>query len=76
MLDAFKTNGASPPQSDFELSGHGTVYLLRPTTRVARAWIEEHLPNDVTWFGTAVVVEHRYIGPIIGGAIGDGLRVS
>ena len=61
---------------DFELSGHGTLYLFRPITRAAHAWVEEHLPTDATWFGGAVVLEHRYIGPIIGGAIGDGLVVQ
>jgi len=30
---------------------------------------------DATWWRGAVVVEHRYIGPIIGGAISDGLVV-
>ncbi len=60
---------------DFELSGHGTLYLLRPVSRAASAWVKDHLPDDATWFGGAVVVEHRYIGPIIGGAIGDGLVV-
>ena len=59
---------------DFELSG-GTVYLFRPLTRVAHAWVEEHLPADATWC-SAVAVEHRYIGPIIGGAIGEGLVVQ
>ncbi len=62
-------------RTDFELSGGGTVYLLRPLARAARVWVEEHLPADATWFGGAVVVEHRYIGPIIGGAIADGLVV-
>jgi hypothetical protein len=61
---------------DFELSGGGTVYLLRPVSRAAHNWVENHLPDDATWFGGAVVVEHRYIGPIIGGAIGDGLLVQ
>jgi len=62
---------------DFELSGGGTVYLLRPVTRARRTTgVEDHLPADATWFGGAVVVEHRYIGPIIGGAIGDGLVVQ
>ena len=60
---------------DFEISGGGTVYLLHPLTRAARAWVAEHLPADATWFGGAVVVEHRYIGDIVGGAIGDGLVV-
>ena len=61
---------------DFELSGGGTVYLLRPVSRAAHNWVEDHLPDDATWFGGAVVVEHRHIGPIIGGAIGDGLVVQ
>ena len=74
-MDLFKTNGASPPQPDFDLSGHGTLYLLRPLTRAAHAWVADHLPADATWWCGAVVVEHRYIGPLIGGAIGDGLVV-
>ncbi len=37
--------------------------------------LNPHLPPDATWWCGAVVVEHRYIGPIIGGAIGDGLVV-
>ena len=61
---------------DFEISGGRTVYLLHPLTREARAWVDEHLPADATWFGSAVVVEHRYIGDIVGGAIGDGLVVQ
>jgi hypothetical protein len=60
---------------DFELSGDGTVYLLQPVSRAAHNWVEEHLPTDATWFGGAIVVEHRFIGPIVSGAIGDGLRV-
>ncbi len=60
---------------DFELSGHGTLYLLPPLTPAAHHRVEEHLPADATWWCGAVVVEHRYIGPIIGGAINDGLVV-
>jgi hypothetical protein len=62
MIDLFQTNGSSP-SADF---------LLRPISESA----QEHRPEDATWFGGAVVVEHRYIGPIIGGAIGDGLLVQ
>ncbi len=60
---------------DFELSGGGTVYLLRPVSRAAHHWVAEHLPDDATWWCGAIVVEHCFIGPIIGGAIGDGLVV-
>ena len=41
--------------------------LVRPITRAAHAWVDEHLPTDATWFCGAVVVEHRYIGDIVAG---------
>ena len=60
---------------DFEISGGGTVYLLHPLTRAAHAWIADHLPADAMRLGDAVAVEWRYIGDIVGGAIGGRLRV-
>jgi hypothetical protein len=60
---------------DFEISSGGTVYLLRPLTPAAPAWIPEHLPGDALRLGDAVAVEWRYIGYVVGGAIADGLRV-
>jgi len=60
---------------DFGVSGGGSVYLFKPLTPAARDWVDEHLPEDASWWCGAVVVEHRYIGPIVGGAIGDGLVV-
>jgi hypothetical protein len=74
MIDAFKTNGSSPPV-DVQVEKHGTIFLLRPLTDVAHDWVDEHLPTDAIWWCGAIVVEHRYIGPIVGGAIGDGLVV-
>jgi hypothetical protein len=38
---------------DFEVSGSGTVYLLRPLTRAACAWIAGHLPADALRLGNA-----------------------
>jgi len=60
---------------DFAISGGGTVYLLHPLTRAARTWLAEHLPVDAMRLGNAVAVEWRYIGDIVGGAIGAGLVV-
>lgn len=59
--------------TDLLVENHGSIFLLRPLTDVAHDWVDTHLPDDATWFCGAVVVEHRYIGPIVGGAIGDGL---
>ena len=74
-MDLFKTNGASPPQPDFKLSDQGTLFLLQPLTQAARAWVDEYLPEDAFWFGGSVVVEHRFIGDLVRGAIADGLEV-
>ena len=60
---------------DFEISGGTAVYLLRPLTPQAHDWVAEHLPADTLRLGTAVAVEWRYIGHIVGAALADGLRV-
>ena len=61
---------------DFELENHHSIYLLRPLTDLAREWMNEHLPveNPETQFwGDAIVIEPRYVAPIVDGIIGDGL---
>ena len=58
---------------DFTLADHGTIFLLRPCSNAAQAWIEAHLPDDTNWFGPAVAIEHRYIQDILCGIAIDGL---
>jgi hypothetical protein len=62
--------------ADLLVSGGGTVYLLHPTSSRGSEWISEHIPADAQRLGSAVAVEHRYIGDIVTGAAGDGLQVS
>ena len=64
-----------PSKFDFLVHSEGTVYLLRAASPAGAAWIEAHIPADATWFGGAVVVEHRFIGNIVRGAVADGMRV-
>jgi hypothetical protein len=72
MLDAYCTNGSSPP--DILVENHGSVVLLRPLTAPARQWIGENV--DVRQgLGDAIAVEPRYVANIVRGAIADGLRV-
>src|SRR5712692_2982029 len=64
------------PTPDFSIEGEGrscSIYLLRPLTPAAFDWIEEHIPEDAQRLGTAIAVEHRYIGPIAEGILADGL---
>ena len=75
QLDAFKTNGGSPPKVDLLVHGGGSVYLLRPASEAGTAWLDQHITPDASRFGGAIVVEHRYIRDIVAGAVSDGLRV-
>ncbi|HXA76982.1 MAG TPA: hypothetical protein VNV41_07590 [Candidatus Acidoferrales bacterium] len=60
---------------DLTVENHGSIFLLQGHTVSATEWINEHLPEDRQTFGGAVVVEPRYIGPIVRGAMADGLVV-
>ncbi len=83
MLDAFKTNGSSPPY-DIKVENHGTIVLLWPQSERGEQWLREHTNPNATWWGPgrggltrgALVVEHRYVADIVNGAISDGLAVQ
>ena len=74
-INAYATSGTSPT-ADFVCENHGSVFLLRPVSPAALAWIEEHLPPDRITFGNAVVIESRYVWAILVGLQDDGLVVS
>jgi hypothetical protein len=63
------------PLTDFIVRNEGSIVLLTPITNVAKEWVEEHLPEDVQHWGTAIVVEPRYIMDILQGIHEDGLGV-
>lgn len=59
--------------TDFNVVNEGTIFLLQPITPEAGDWVNEHIPEDAQYFGSAVVVEHRYIADILHGIENDGL---
>jgi hypothetical protein len=64
--------------SDLLVADHQSIWLLMGVTEKGDAWIEDHIHQDEetqTW-GGAIVVEPRYIGAIVKGAVKDGLTVS
>jgi hypothetical protein len=64
------------PAIDFEVQNHGSIFLLCPLTDSAREWMNEHLPVDspeTQFWGEAIVIEPRYVAPIVDGIIRDGL---
>lgn len=63
------------PSADFSVENHGSIFLLRPLSEYAEVWVREFLP-DVTWFGSAVAIEHRYIDGILDVIAEEGLAVK
>jgi hypothetical protein len=65
---------ASP---DVSLAFHGSIALITPLTDVAQTWVSDHLEHEESlyWCG-AVVVEPRYLDPIVAGMADDGLVIS
>ena len=62
-------------QHDIDLEFHGSVNLMTPISDAARAWMEEHAPEDALWHGVSLAVEPRYAPAIVEGMIADGLAV-
>lgn len=84
VRDAFQTSGSSPTHSegfqpDFGVENHGSIFLLKPLTPSAISWIEEHIGQDNGYqpgYPRSIVVEPRYIAPIVEGILNDGLAVQ
>jgi hypothetical protein len=63
--------------TDFTFTDHGSITLLVAQSAAAKAWVDEHLPADAQrWGANQIVIEPRYVGPILQGLSDDGLTVS
>jgi hypothetical protein len=80
-INAYATSGSSPgkvAQLDFHLFSdvpNPTVYLLTPYSKSACQWVADHIPDDAMWFGSSIVVEHRYVVALVAQIERDGLAV-
>jgi hypothetical protein len=45
---------------DVLVHNEGTLFLFCPLTSQAKEWIDEHIQPDAQWFGSVLVVEHRF----------------
>jgi hypothetical protein len=62
---------------DFLVENHGSIWLLRATSRRGKLFVRENIetPETQHWCG-AVVVEPRYIKPLVDGLLAEGFRVA
>ena len=76
MQSSTRIQKSSRTELDFKLENHCSLFLLRPLNSAAKDWMGEHLPMDnpeTQFWGDAIVIEPRYVAPIVDGIIGDGL---
>jgi hypothetical protein len=78
--DGASDEGATPDplsMADLRAVSHGSIALVTPLTAAGETWLQE---NTVTerwqWLGKSLGVDHRYIIPLLEGAIQDGLEVE
>lgn len=65
------------PSQDILVRDCGTVWQLLPLSRKASDWIEENVETeDWQWVGSSLVVDWRFVGPLLDGARGTGLAVE
>lgn len=64
--------------ADVRCEDHGSIVLLRPMTDAGRLWVDLNIlrGTEVQCWGGAVVVEPRYLAPILQGMQEEGLEVS
>ena len=58
-------------------SDSGSIFLLRPVTGAGRNWVDRHIGQDNGFqpYWPTVVVEARYLEPIVEGLLADGIRL-
>ena len=69
-------SAANVQRPDIDLTLHDNVALITPLTDVAQTRVSEHLEHEESrWWGPALAVERRYLGPIVAGMADEGLVV-
>jgi len=62
---------------DIEITYHGSVSIITGITAEGRGWISSNVDTEsAQHWGRGVVVEDRYLGDIVAGAMSDGLTVE
>jgi hypothetical protein len=74
----FQSSGLSPSNPDFTIRDEGSILLLTPHTEPARLWINEHIGPDNGFqpYYPTIVIEPRYLRPILGGIRVAGLEIE
>ena len=70
------TTALTVNHSDFLIRDEGSIYLLYPHSVDADSWINQNITEKAQWFGSGLVIGHRYVGDILDGIAAGGLKVQ
>ena len=62
--------------ADFRYEDHGSVALIVPLNDIAHDVLENRVSNEAQWWGDGLVVEPRYVGPILEDLDADGFTIE
>jgi hypothetical protein len=63
--------------TDLAVTNEGNIFLFRPVSNAGREFVASFAEQeDVQYFGTALVAEHRYAADIAAHAIDEGLHLA
>jgi hypothetical protein len=65
-----------PNTPDVLVCNESTVFLFCPLTPRGKEWIDEYVQPDALWFGSALVVEHRFAWDLAQGMTDAGLVLA
>ena len=68
-----RSSSQVPITPDVLVHNEGTLFLFCPLTSQAKAWIDQYVQPDALWFGSALVVEHRFAWGLAQGMKDSGL---
>jgi hypothetical protein len=61
----------------FNVENHGSIVLIRPLTSDVHVWLIQNCGDeDTQWFGSALVVEPRYVEDIVHGLVEAGFALQ
>ena len=59
---------------DFDVTDHGSIFVLEPISDAALQWCYTHLPEECDrWGKVGFVIGHRYIADVVAGMERDSL---
>lgn len=59
--------------ADLRFSNHGSIWIVDGASEAGKSWLDANVASDAVRWGNGVVVEPRYVGALLEGAVNDGL---